>query len=273
MTTVVPPTPLLCVRQLHAFYGKSHVLQGVSFDVAPGEVVAVLGRNGAGRSTLAKAIMGLVSTQGQAQWSAAGSTATNLVGKAPYAIAQLGVGYVPEGRDIFATLTVEQNLRLGQKPTHWAAQWLQPLALKPKAAAKPQPTPAQTPWTIDDAYALFPRLKERAQTPAGVLSGGEQQMLSVCRSLMGQPQLLIVDEPTEGLAPMVVEQVAQFLWLLKQRGIALLVIEQKRQFAMQLADRCLLMGRGRIVFDGPPAALMQAEHAALRAQWLEVAGG
>ena len=232
---------MLRVSQLHAFYGKSHVLHGVSFDVAAGEIVALLGRNGSGRSTTAKAVMGLVDSQGEVSWQGA-----SLRGLKPYEIARRGLGYVPESRDVFPRLTVQQNLALGEKPG---------------AAGAP-------PWRFDDMYALFPRLAERRDTEAGVLSGGEQQMLTLCRSLMGNPALLLVDEPTEGLAPQVVALVAQSLLALKARGIGVLLIEQKLTIALEIAQRCVVMGHGRIVFEGTPTELRA--DAQVRREWLEV---
>ena len=231
---------MLEVRELHAWYGKSHVLHGVDFAVGEGEIVALLGRNGSGRSTTAKAIMGMVDATGQVMFDGA-----NILGRRTFEIAHLGLGYVPESRDVFPDLTVEQNLLLGQK--------------KARATGR---------WSLADMYALFPRLQERAQVPAGVLSGGEQQMLTLCRTLMGDPKLVLVDEPTEGLAPKIIEQVAAFLRTLRERGISVLLIEQKLTIAMDLADRVLLMGHGRIVFDGEPATLRA--DASLRQQWLEV---
>jgi branched-chain amino acid transport system ATP-binding protein len=231
---------MLQLDKLHAFYGKSHVLHGVTLDVAPGEIVALLGRNGSGRSTTAKAVMGLVDTQGGLLWK--GRTLASLK---PYEIAQRGIGYVPENRDIFPKLTVHQNLMLGQK----------------SGAKNPR-------WTFDDMYALFPRLRERQHTPAGVLSGGEQQMLTLCRTLMGDPELVIIDEPTEGLAPRIVEQVAEYLLALKARGLSVLLIEQKLTIALQISQRCVVMGHGRVVFEGTPAALKA--DAAIRKEWLEV---
>ena len=231
---------MLQVSQLQAFYGKSHVLHGVELEVGEGEIVALLGRNGSGRSTTAKAIMGMVVCQGSVVWKGAQS-----VGRKPYEIANLGVGYVPEGRDIFPKLTVHQNLLLGQK----------------RSQKKPR-------WSFDDMYQLFPRLKEREHTEAGVLSGGEQQMLTLCRTLMGDPDLIIIDEPTEGLAPKIVELVAEYLQALRARGLSVLLIEQKLTIAMQISDRCLVMGHGSIVFDGTPDALRQ--NATTRKEWLEV---
>lgn len=238
------PQPLLEIENLHAFYGKSQVLHGVAFAIQRGEILALLGRNGSGRSSTAKAIMGLVSCSGTVQW-AGGQKSTNLVGKKAYEIAHLGIGYVPESRDIFPKLTVHQNLMLGQKGKTHASR-----------------------WNFDDMYQMFPRLKERQHTEAGVLSGGEQQMLTLCRTLMGDPDLIIIDEPTEGLAPKVVEQVGLYLQNLKARGISVLLIEQKLTIALTISDRVLVMGHGSIVFDGTPHSLMA--DSAIRKEWLEV---
>jgi len=231
---------MLQVDQLHAYYGKSHVLHGVSFSVGKGEIVALLGRNGSGRSTTAKAIMGLVDAQGSILWRG-----QEIVGRKPFEIAHLGLGYVPENRDIFPKLTVHQNLLLGLKGD------------KPSGR-----------WDFEDMYMLFPRLRERQHTEAGVLSGGEQQMLTLCRSLMGDPELIIIDEPTEGLAPKIVELVGQFLRELRNRGVSVLLIEQKLTIAMQISDRALVMGHGSMVFDGTPDALRA--DVVTRKEWLEV---
>ena len=231
---------LLKLTDLHAYYGKSHVLHGVSFAVWPGEIVALLGRNGSGRSTTAKAIMGLVDCRGSIQWKN-----SEIVGKKAYQIAHLGLGYVPENRDIFPKLTVHQNLLLGQKGSGKGSR-----------------------WSFEDMYTLFPRLRERQHTEAGVLSGGEQQMLTLCRSLMGDPDLIIIDEPTEGLAPKIVELVGQYLQTLKAKGISVLLIEQKLTIAMAISDRALVMGHGSIVFDGTPESLRA--NADIRKEWLEV---
>ncbi|WP_196863937.1 MULTISPECIES: ABC transporter ATP-binding protein [unclassified Polaromonas] len=231
---------MLKLTDLHAYYGKSHVLHGVSFDVRPGEIVALLGRNGSGRSTTAKAIMGLVDCKGSVLWKN-----TEIVGKKAYQIAHLGLGYVPENRDIFPKLTVQQNLLLGQKGGSKGSR-----------------------WSFDDMYALFPRLRERQHTEAGVLSGGEQQMLTLCRTLMGDPDLIIIDEPTEGLAPKIVELVGQYLQTLKAKGISVLLIEQKLTIAMTISDRALVMGHGSIVFDGTPDSLRADDY--IRKEWLEV---
>jgi branched-chain amino acid transport system ATP-binding protein len=231
---------MIKVDNLHAYYGKSHVLHGVSFGVGQGEIVALLGRNGSGRSTTAKAIMGLVDCQGSIDWQG-----QPIQGKKAYEVAHLGIGYVPENRDIFPKLTVSQNLQLGQK-----------------SGAK------NSRWSFDDMYAMFPRLKEREHTEAGVLSGGEQQMLTLCRTLMGDPDLIIIDEPTEGLAPKIVELVGQYLQQLKRRGISVLLIEQKLTIAMNISDRALVMGHGSIVFEGTPDELRQNTY--IRKEWLEV---
>ncbi len=231
---------VLKVENLHAFYGKSHVLHGVHLEVGEGEIVALLGRNGSGRSTTAKAIMGMVECTGMVNWKG-----RDTVGLKPYEIAHLGLGYVPENRDIFPKLTVHQNLMLGQKSARRAGR-----------------------WTFDDMYQMFPRLQERQNIEAGVLSGGEQQMLTLCRTLMGDPDLIIIDEPTEGLAPKIVELVAQYLQKLKQRGISVLLIEQKLTIAMAISDRTLVMGHGSIVFQGTPDTLRADAY--IRKEWLEV---
>jgi branched-chain amino acid transport system ATP-binding protein len=230
----------LQIQDLHAYYGKSHILHGVSFDMAQGEIVSLLGRNGSGRSTTAKSIMGMVDCTGQINWRG-----QNVMGKKAFEIAHLGVGYVPENRDIFPTLTVKQNLILGEK----------------RGKANPR-------FSFDDMYRLFPRLKERENTEAGVLSGGEQQMLTLCRTLMGDPDLIIIDEPTEGLAPKIVELVGEYLQELKRRGISVLLIEQKLTIALKVSDRCLVMGHGSIVFQGTPDGLKADSYT--RKEWLEV---
>lgn len=231
---------MLQIENLHAYYGKSHVLHGVSFDVQPGEIVALLGRNGSGRSTTAKAVMGLVECQGSIHWKG-----QQIMGKKAYEVAHLGLGYVPENRDIFPTLTVHQNLMLGQKGSGKGSR-----------------------WSFEDMYGMFPRLRERQHTEAGVLSGGEQQMLTLCRTLMGDPDLIIIDEPTEGLAPKIVELVGQYLQTLKSRGVSVLLIEQKLTIAMAISDRALVMGHGSIVFQGTPESLRADPYT--RKEWLEV---
>lgn len=231
---------MLKIQNLHAYYGKSHVLHGVGFEVGKGEIVALLGRNGSGRSTTAKAIMGLVDCEGTIDWKGHA-----IRGHKPFEIAHRGIGYVPENRDIFPKLTVHQNLLLGQKGAGKGSR-----------------------WGFDDMYAMFPRLKERQHTEAGVLSGGEQQMLTLCRTLMGDPDLIIIDEPTEGLAPKIVELVGEYLQKLKARGISVLLIEQKLTIAMAISDRALVMGHGSIVFEGTPDSLRADPYT--RKEWLEV---
>ncbi|MFP5400271.1 MAG: ABC transporter ATP-binding protein [Gammaproteobacteria bacterium] len=231
---------MLKLDNVHAFYGKSHVLHGVHFEVRAGEIVALLGRNGSGRSTTVKTIMGMVDGTGAIAWRG-----QPIMGRKPFEIAHLGIGYVPENRDIFPKLTVHQNLQLGEKRGAKDAR-----------------------WSFDDMYRLFPRLKERQHTEAGVLSGGEQQMLTLCRTLMGDPDLIMIDEPTEGLAPKIVELVAEYLRELKRRGVSVLLVEQKLTIALEVADRCLVMGHGQIVFEGTPAELKA--NAYIRKEWLEV---
>ncbi len=231
---------MLKLKNLHAYYGKSHVLHGVSFEIGEGEIVALLGRNGSGRSTTAKAIMNLVDWEGDITWKG-----QPLKGRKAYEIAHLGLGYVPESRDVFPNLTVHQNLLLGQKGKGTGSR-----------------------WTFDNMYEMFPRLKERQHIEAGLMSGGEQQMLTLCRTLMGDPDLIIIDEPTEGLAPKIVEQVGTFLKTLKGRGVSVLLIEQKLTIAMAVSDRTLVMGHGGIVFDGTPDSLRANN--SVRQEWLEV---
>ncbi|WP_321914383.1 ABC transporter ATP-binding protein [Paraburkholderia sp. J11-2] len=233
---------MLEVRGLHAYYGKSHILHGVEMQVGEGEIVALLGRNGVGRSTLAKAIMGLVRCEGQILLRG-----EEVRGLRTFEVAHRGIGYVPENRDIFPTLTVRQNLMLGEKRT--------------RSRQKPR-------WQFDDMYRMFPRLKEREDTPAGLLSGGEQQMLTLCRTLMGDPDLIIIDEPTEGLAPLVVAQVGEYLKALKARGISVLLVEQKQAIALDISQRVYVMGHGQIVFEGTPQQLKA--DARVRQEWLEV---
>ncbi len=228
------------VKELHAFYGKSHILQGVNLHVKEGEIVALLGRNGAGRSTTVKAIMGMVDNRGEVIWRG-----KNILGMKAYEIAHLGLGYVPESRDIFPKLTVHQNLLLGEK-----------------GGKKPSR------WSTEDMYKMFPRLRERQHTEAGVLSGGEQQMLTLCRTLMGDPDLIMIDEPTEGLAPAIVQLVAEYLMELKRRGICVILVEQKLAIALQISDRVYVMGDRRIVFEGTPAELKADSN--IRKEWLEV---
>ena len=231
---------MLEVRDLHAYYGKSHILQGVSFRIGEGEIVSLLGRNGAGRSTTVKTIMGEVAPVGTIVFKGA-----RIDGLPPHEVARRGLGYVPEDREIFPTLTVRENLLLGQK----------------KSGATGR-------WSLDDVFGMFPLLRERADTPGGVLSGGEQQMLTICRTLMGDPDLVMVDEPTEGLAPALVARVRELLQAIAGRGVAILLIEQKLTIALEISDRLYVMGHGRIVFEGSAQALRDS--AAIRREWLEV---
>ncbi|KPK07388.1 MAG: mannosyltransferase [Betaproteobacteria bacterium SG8_39] len=231
---------MLEVRDLHAYYGKSHILHGVSFDVRDGEIVSLLGRNGVGRSTTCKAIMGDVTPSGSVRFKG-----EEIVGLRPHQIAHRGLGYVPENRDIFPTLTVRQNLLMGQKQARREGR-----------------------WKMDDMFEMFSNLRERADTPGGVLSGGEQQMLTMCRTLMGDPDLVMIDEPTEGLAPKLVEQVAELLATIARRGVSILLVEQKLTIALKISQRVFVMGHGQVVFEGTPDALRANEQ--IRREWLEV---
>jgi branched-chain amino acid transport system ATP-binding protein len=231
---------MLEVRELHAYYGKSHILHGVHLAIGKGEIVSLLGRNGVGRSTTIRSIMGLVHCTGSVRFHG-----EEMVGRKAYEIAHKGLGYVPENRDIFPTLTVRQNLLLGQKKANTTGR-----------------------WSMEDMYQLFPRLKERSDTLAGFLSGGEQQMLTLCRTLMGDPELVMIDEPTEGLAPKIVEQVALLFEEIRKRGISILLVEQKLAIALDISERLYVMGHGSIVFEGRPRDVR--ENAAMRKEWLEV---
>jgi len=238
---------LLEISNLHAFYGKSHVLHGVNLRVEPGEIVSLLGRNGVGRSTTVKAAMGQVAATGAISFKG-----DELIGLKAFQIAHKGLGYVPENRDIFPTLTVGQNLLLGEKRVE-----------KRVGAARIRPR-----WGLADMYRMFPRLRERQHIAAGLLSGGEQQMLTLCRTLMGDPDLIMIDEPTEGLAPKVVELVAQYLTELQRAGISVLLVEQKLAIALDISQRVYVMGHGAIVFEGTPDDLRNSPQ--IRREWLEV---
>jgi branched-chain amino acid transport system ATP-binding protein len=231
---------MLGVQDLHAYYGKSHILQGVDMYIDAGEVVSLLGRNGVGRSTTVKAIMGEVPPQGSIKFKG-----YNIAGLPSYRIARLGLGYVPENRDIFPGLTVRQNLMLGIKDTRRPGK-----------------------WGLENMLQMFPNLAARADTAAGVLSSGEQQMLTICRTLMGDPELVMIDEPTEGLAPIIVQQVGDLIAEIARRGVAILLVEQKLSIAMRISHRVYVMGHGRIVFEGTPAELTANQ--AVRREWLEV---
>ncbi len=236
------PTPLLQVEDLHAHYGKSHILRGVGFEVGRAEVLSLLGRNGSGRSTTLKALMGLVRpTAGRVRLAA-----RDLAGATPHAICRSGLSYVPEEREVFANLTVDENLRMGEQ----------------------RPVPGAPRWSVEQMFDYFPRLKERRRTKAGSLSGGEQQMLTICRSLLGNPLVILIDEPTEGLAPKIVSQVGECIADLRRRGVSVVLVEQKLAIALKVSTRVCLMGHGRIVFEGSPQALESDSR--LLAQWLAV---
>jgi branched-chain amino acid transport system ATP-binding protein len=235
-------TALLDIRELSAWYGASQVLHGVTLRIEPGEALALVGRNGSGRSTLARAIMGLVRRDGELRFAG-----QSLAGLRTFEIARLGLGYVPEHRDVFPTLSVHENLQLGLAPR----------------------TRGRAPrFTLDDAYALFPVLGERKRTRAGALSGGEQQMLTLARALVGDPDLLVIDEPGEGLATQVMEQVAGCLRMLRDRGGAMLLIEQRLVIAQEIASRVAVMGHGQIVYEGELASLR--ERSDVMNEWLGV---
>ncbi|KJC45120.1 mannosyltransferase [Bradyrhizobium sp. LTSP885] len=231
---------MLEVNNLHAYYGQSHILHGVDIDVGDGEIVSLLGRNGVGRSTVCKAIMGLVPAQGSVKFKG-----RDITGLRPNQVAHGGIGYVPEDRQIFPTLTVRQNLELGLKRAGKFGR-----------------------WNFADVYRLFPNLEARQDIAAGLLSGGEQQMLTMCRTLMGDPDLILIDEPTEGLAPKLVEQVGALLAEISRRGVSILLVEQKLAIALKISARLYVMGHGRIVFRGTPADF--GENSVVRKEWLEV---
>jgi branched-chain amino acid transport system ATP-binding protein len=238
------PPPILDVVDLHAYYGKSHILRGVRFSINEGEIVSLLGRNGVGRSTTIKAIMGDVAPKGSIRFKG-----REIAGRRPNEIVRLGLGYVPETRDIFPGLTVRQNLLLGEKSGKSAKL-------------------AKAHWTMQDMFDMFPILAERADAPGGVLSGGEQQMLTICRTLMGNPELIMIDEPTEGLSPLMVEHVGHLLAEISRRGVSMLLVEQKLTIALKISHRLYVMGHGQIVFEGTPSGLVANE--AVRKEWLEV---
>ncbi|MDO8273520.1 MAG: ABC transporter ATP-binding protein [Gammaproteobacteria bacterium] len=235
---------MLEVADLNAWYGKSHILRGVNFRVGAGEIVSLLGRNGVGRSTTVKTIMGEVEPKGSILFKG-----KQIAGKKSYEIAQLGIGCVPENRDIFPGLTVRQNLLLGMK-------------------SRKGTSGRESRWTMDEMFGMFPNLGVRADVAGGALSGGEQQMLCMCRTLMGDPELIMIDEPTEGLAPKVVEQVGLLLQEIASRGVSILLVEQKLTIALRISQRLYVMGHGQIVYEGTPASLMHAD--AVRREWLEV---
>ena len=231
---------MLEVTDLHAFYGKSHILQGVNFNVGEGEIVSLLGRNGVGRSTTIKAIMGEVPPHGSIKFRG-----EEISGLKEHEIAHRGLGYVPENRDVFPGMTVRQNLIMGIKDMK-----------------------RQGRWAMEDMFDMFPNLRERADVDAGVLSGGEQQMLTMCRTLMGDPDLVMIDEPTEGLAPKIVAQVGDLLSEIAKRGVSILLVEQKLAIALRISHRLYVMGHGHMVYEGTPDELKANEQ--IRKEWLEV---
>jgi len=231
---------MLEIKDLHAYYGKSHIIRGISFSVGEGEIISILGRNGVGRSTAIKAIMGEVEHTGSIKFK--GEEIGRLQS---YEIARRGLGYVPENRDIFPTMTTLSNLQLGQKKKGQSGR-----------------------WSFKDMYRMFPNLGERSHVQAGLLSGGEQQMLTICRTLMGDPDLIMIDEPTEGLAPKLVEQVAVLLKEIVSRGLSIVLIEQKLAIAMEISRRVFVMGHGKLVFEGTPDELRSNDK--IRQEWLEV---
>jgi branched-chain amino acid transport system ATP-binding protein len=233
---------LLEVDDLNAHYDKSHILHGVSLRIASREIVSLLGRNGSGRSTTLKPIIGLVQpTSGHVRLDG-----RDLAGQRAYRISRAGIAYVPEEREIFGNITVEENMRIGQQPAREGA-------------------PS---WTIEQMYDFFPQLKQRRNTAAGMLSGGEQQMLTMCRSLLGNPRVILIDEPTEGLAPKIVEVVTDMIREICRKGVSVLLVEQKLTIAMRVSTRLYVMGHGEIVFEGTPDDLRNTPE--VRRDWLEV---
>lgn len=233
---------MLRIKDLHAYYGKSHILQGVNLDVNEGEIVSLLGRNGVGRSTTCKAIMGEVAPEGSVLFRK-----EEMAGRQSYEIAKKGIGYVPENRDIFPGLTTRQNLMLGLKPGQKDGDGR---------------------WCMEDMFEMFPNLRQRADVDASVMSGGEKQMLTICRALMGDPDFIMIDEPTEGLAPKIVEQVGDLLVQIAARGVSILLVEQKLTIALRVSNRVYVMGHGQIMFEGTPEALQA--NAEVRREWMEV---
>jgi branched-chain amino acid transport system ATP-binding protein len=235
---------ILEIKNLNGYYGKSHILQGVDMAITPGQMVCLMGRNGVGKSTTLKSIMGLVDrTSGEVRFNG-----KDIRGSQPYEIARLGLGYVPEERRIFKSLTVYENLQIGIK--------------------KPANKNCGELWDVERIFESFPRLKERRENKGGHLSGGEQQMLTIARTLMGNPELILVDEPTEGLAPLVAEAVLEMLSTISKTGITVLVVEQNYKAALKLAQGFFIMSKGRIVFEGNGEELIAAEE--IRQKFLEV---
>jgi branched-chain amino acid transport system ATP-binding protein len=231
---------MLKVKNLHSYYGKSHILQGINLSIEEGEIVSLLGRNGVGRSTFIKSIMGMVKSEGSILFNE-----KEILGRAIHEIANLGIGYVSENRDIFPDLTVQENLELGKKENKFGIK-----------------------WNLEELFDLFPNLKNRIKVPGGVLSGGEQQMLTICRSLMGCPKLIMIDEPTEGLSPQMVNNVEMLLKKISSKGVSILLVEQKLTIAFNLSNRLYVMGHGKVVYEGLPREIK--ENNEIIKEWLEV---
>lgn len=231
---------MLEVKNLNAYYGKSHILQGLNISVKEGEIVSLLGRNGVGRSTVLKSLMGMIKTDGSIIFDE-----KEINGKDIHEIANYGIGYVSENRDIFPDLTVRENLELGKKNNKYGIK-----------------------WEIEELFDLFPNLKNRIDVMGGVLSGGEQQMLTICRSLMGCPKLIMIDEPTEGLSPQMVNNVENLLKNIAKKGVSILLVEQKLTIAFNLSNRLYVMGHGRIVYEGTPNEIKNNN--TVVKEWLEV---
>jgi len=233
------------VKELHSYYGKSHILQGVNLELAKGEMVALLGRNGVGKSTTMKSILGLIpSVQGSVKLEE-----IELAGKDTHKIAKMGVGYVPEERAIFNNLTVHENLVMGIK----------------HGRNIQEPSDG---WTVERVYATFPSLEERKSNKGSQLSGGEQQMLAISRALMGNPELILVDEPTEGLSPLMKETVAEILRGIHESGVSVLVVEQNLRFILPLCSRAYIMSKGEIVFSGTSQEVLDSRE--IQEAYLEI---
>lgn len=233
---------MLDITGLDAFYGRAHILQGLSFSMNRGEVLALMGRNGAGKSTTMKAVMGLVPPAG----GSVSFEGKPVQGREPFEIARLGIGYVPEDRRVFSELTVMENLSVAQRP----------------------PRPDAPHWTPERLFALFPNLGRMRDRPGGAMSGGEQQMLTIARTLMGNPKLVLLDEPSEGLAPVIIEEMAKTILALKGEGLTVLISEQNLHFAGNVADRAAIIEKGMIRFTGTMDELKANE--AVRTQYLSV---
>ncbi len=231
---------MLKVNDLNAYYEKSHILFDVTLDIQEEEIVSLVGRNGMGKSTTLKAIMGEVNPHGSIIFKG-----EQIAGFKTYEIANRGLGYVPEDRAIFSNLTVHQNLLMGIKSNQKSSR-----------------------WTVEDIFSLFPILKSRSEVVAGNLSGGEQQMLTLSRTLMGDPDLIMIDEPTEGLAPMIVELLVKMFEKIRDRGISIFLVEQKLTIVLKISNRIFVMGHGNIVFEGTLEDFNVNEN--IRKEWLEV---